>query len=64
MLILVEFPHVATSFHMCLGSKISHRTFLTHQNKVFVSLNPCQLKNQDRRGPIEKPKDERLKCQV
>lgn len=62
MLILVELPHVAISFDMCLGRKISSRSFLTHQNKVAVILNPCLLKNQELRGPIVKSKDERFGC--
>lgn len=41
MLILVELPHIAISFDMCLGGKISSRSFLTHQNKVVVISNPA-----------------------
>lgn len=51
---------MATSFHMCLGRKISYITFLTHQNKVFVILNPYLLKTQNLGGPIAKFKDEML----
>lgn len=60
LLILGKLPHVATSFHMCLGRKIPYITFLTHQNKVFIILNPYQLKTQNLRGPIAKSKDEVL----